>query len=57
MIKQIELKKRSYEELQSLCIELVSDNYKLKKWRFDNCRHKTGWCSNIKKCDHCHFAK
>lgn len=37
--------------------ELLEEIQRLKEWRFENCKHRTGWCRDKHSCESCHFAK
>ena len=41
---QIELYKRSYDELSEVLIEKVLEIETLYQKMYDNCKHRSGWC-------------
>lgn len=56
-MKDIELKKRSFEEVRNILIEKIIENENLYRLNFQNCKHKSGWCSSYKKCKNCEYMK
>ena len=44
-------------EDEKIIAELTRELRRLKQWRFEHCKHKTGWCYDEKGCESCQFAK
>ena len=49
--------KRACDKERVTLFELLEEIQRLKEWRFENCKHRTGWCRDKHSCESCHFAK
>ena len=52
---QAEIKPHDRETV--ILFELLDEISRLKDWRFENCKHKSGWCRDKRSCDSCQYAK
>ena len=53
---QIELYKRSYDELSEVLIEKVLEIEILYQKMHDNCKHRSGWCKKG-DCKNCEYLR
>lgn len=53
----VEREATEHKELLADIVELLRENRRLKEWRFEHCKHRTGWCVDKSDCEHCEFAK
>lgn len=40
-----------------ILFDLLDEIRRLKEWRFEHCKHKTGWCQNKENCESCLYAR
>ena len=45
------------DEETVILFDLLKKIKRLEDWRFEHCKHKTAWCSDKDKCEHCEFTK
>ena len=59
LVERIELQvtSRACDKESVILFELLEEIQRLKEWRFENCKHRTGWCRDKHSCESCHFAK
>lgn len=40
-----------------IIVDLLKEIRRLKEWRFEHCKHKSGWCADKEQCERCDFTK
>ena len=55
--KNMQNEKRACDKERVTLFELLEEIQRLKEWRFEHCKHRTGWCRDKHSCESCHFAK
>lgn len=43
------------DEKAVILFDLLKEIKYLREWRFEHCKHKTGWCRNKEMCERCEF--
>lgn len=42
---------------KEIIVDLMREIRRLKEWRFEHCKHKTGWCAGKEDCERCQFTR
>lgn len=54
---EIKVKANPCDRESVILFDLLEEIKMLKEWRFENCKHKSGFCRDKRSCDSCQYAK